>query len=323
MKETKAQGGVDESGLDITVIIPTYKPGSAFRELLKGLMSQTVAPKQVLIFNTQEEYFHPEDVEDIPNCRVVHISKEEFDHGGTRDRAARMCGTRLMVFMTMDAVPGDSHLLEELRKPFRDQRVWAAYARQLPAPDCSPLERFTRSFNYGPKSRIKTREDLGELGIKTFFCSNVCAAYRREDYLRLGGFERRTIFNEDMIFAGKIIQEGGAIAYCARARVIHSHNYTGLQQFKRNFDLGVSQADHPEVFGMAKSESEGVRMVAKTASWLAGSGQLLWLPRLVWQSGCKFAGYRMGKSYRKLPQGLIRRCTMNREYWRQNSAKKN
>ena len=38
------------------------------------------------------------------------------------------------------------------------------------------------------------------------------------------------------------------IAYEAEARVLHSHNYTNMQQLRRNFDLGVSQAEHPEVF---------------------------------------------------------------------------
>ena len=30
--------------------------------------------------------------------------------------------------------------------------------------------------------------------------------------------------------------------------MIHSHQYTNWQQLRRNFDLGVSQADHPEVY---------------------------------------------------------------------------
>ena len=74
-----------------------------------------------------------------------------------------------------------------------------------------------------------------------------------------GGFPRRTIFNEDMIYAGGLIKNGFAIAYAADARVIHSHNYSGRQQFHRNFDLAVSQAEHPEVFGGLASEGEGIR----------------------------------------------------------------
>lgn len=301
--------------LTVTVIIPTYHPGEKFRELLKRLRTQTVQPEKILILNTEEAYFHPEDVEGMPEVSVIHIQKKEFDHGGTRDLGARMADTDLCLFMTMDAVPADNCLIETLAGAFREERVCAAYARQLPGEDCSWLERYTRNFNYGPDSRIKTKADLDTLGIKTFFCSNVCAAYRRSAYLELGGFERRTIFNEDMIFAGKLILAGRAVAYCAGAEVIHSHNYSGWQQLKRNFDLGVSQAEHPEIFSMAKSESEGIRMVKDTARWLLKTGRVWLLPKLLWQSGCKFIGYRLGKGYQKLSPGMIRRCTMNPAYW--------
>lgn len=230
--------------------------------------------------------------------------------------AASMLQGAFLLFLTQDAVPKDHQLIEELVRPFSDEQVCAAYARQLPASDCSILEQYTRSFNYGKESRIKTAQDLQTLGIKTFFCSNVCAMYRRSAYEELGGFERHTIFNEDMIFAGRLIHAGKAVAYCADAKVIHSHNYSGIQQFHRNFDLGVSQAEHPEIFESVSSESEGIRMVKKTAVWLLKKRRPDQIPVLIWQSGWKFIGYRLGRSYRKLPEWMIRKCTMNQEYWR-------
>lgn len=302
--------------LTVTLIIPTYKPKDTFRQLLKVLAVQSVLPERILILNTEKQYFHPEDLNGWPQAEVIHLSKAEFDHGGTRDMGARMADTDLLWFMTMDAVPADEHLLERLKEAFQNPQVAAAYARQLPNADCGVLERYTRQFNYGAESCIKSKEQLKTLGIKTFFCSNVCAVYRRSDYMEWGGFEKRTIFNEDMIFAGKLIQAGRSIAYCAEAMVCHSHNYSGLEQLKRNFDLGVSQADHPEIFQMARSESEGIRMVKQTAGWLLQTGKGWLLPKLIWQSGCKFLGYRLGKNYRNLPEGLIKWCTMNPSYWR-------
>lgn len=301
--------------LTLTVIIPTYKPDEKFDKLIKRLSAQTVVPDQILIINTEKAYFRHEALEGIPDVKVCHISQKEFDHGGTRDMGARMAKTDLLLFMTMDAVPADRYLVEELKRAFDDPTVGAAYARQLPAKDCNDLERITREFNYGSESCVKTRADLEQLGIKTFFCSNACAAYRCSTYLELGGFEHRTIFNEDMIYAGKLVQAGYGIAYCAKAQVIHSHNYSGMQQLKRNFDLGVSQADHPEIFGMARSETEGVRLVKKTARQLLREAKPWLLPALIWQSGCKYLGYRLGKRYRKLPGRIVRMCTMNPSYW--------
>lgn len=39
------------------------------------------------------------------------------------------------------------------------------------------------------------------------------------------------------------------------------------------------------------------------------------LPQLVMASGSKYAGYWLGKHYKKLPEGLIRSLTMNPAYW--------
>lgn len=305
-----------EKNFEIDVIIPVYKPGNELKRLLQMLMQQTRKPSRILLVNTEEQFFDPSCTEGIENVDVVHIKKEEFDHGGTRHMAASMLQGAFLLFLTQDAVPKDYQLIEELVRPFSDEQVCAAYARQLPAPDCSILERYTRSFNYGKESRIKTERDLQTLGIKTFFCSNVCAMYRRSAYEELGGFERHTIFNEDMIFAGRLIHAGKAVAYCADAKVIHSHNYSGIQQFHRNFDLGVSQAEHPEIFESVSSESEGIRMVKKTAVWLLKKRRPDQIPVLIWQSGWKFIGYRLGRRYQKLPEWVIRKCTMNQEYWR-------
>ena len=80
--------------------------------------------------------------------------------------------------------------------------VAVAYARQLPREDCGIIERYTRQFNYPDEGCVKSREDIPRLGIKTFFCSDVCAAYRRDLFEQLGGFESPVIFNEDMFFRG-------------------------------------------------------------------------------------------------------------------------
>lgn len=303
----------------VTVIIPTWKPGEELKKLIDRLEKQTAAPDRIFIVNTEERYFPFAEGELPANVRVMHIGKQDFDHGGTRDRAARMCDTDLLVFMTQDALPADTHLLEQLTDCFSDPDVGAAYARQLPRKDAGILERYTRAFSYKPQSGIRSAEDLDRLGIRTFFCSNVCAAYRAETYLKLGGFERHTIFNEDMIFAGKLIRDGFKIAYCADAKVIHSHGYTGLQQFHRNFDLGVSQAQHPEIFEMARSEGEGIALVKGCLSYLMRIGRPDLVPALIWQSGWKYLGYRLGKSYRRLPKTAVRWCSLNREYWKGQS----
>lgn len=306
----------------VDVVIPTYKPGKKFSRLLKMLQRQTWPVGKIIVMNTEKSFWNEHGFEGIKNLEVHHLTKEEFDHGETRNRGMRFSRADIVVFMTDDAVPADEHLIEALVKAFKQrgpqgEAVIMAYARQLPDKDCPLAERYTRSFNYPEESCVKTRADLEQMGIKTFFASNVCCAYDREKFWFQGGFIRRTIFNEDMIFAGKaLLQDDYAVAYAASARVIHSHNYNCRQQFKRNFDLAVSQADHPELFGCVRSESEGIRLVKSTAHFLIHRGKPWLVPGLVVKSGFKFLGYRAGKCYRLLPKWLILKLTMNREYWK-------
>ncbi len=315
-----------ETDFSVELIIPVYRPGGELAELLSRMRRQTVRPGCIHLLVTGEKEDFEKIRERFEKCagdlrlRFTRIPPEEFDHGGTRHLGAEESRADVLLFMTQDAVPADEFLVENLLKPLCEGAA-AAYARQLPRHDCSPVERFSRHFNYPEEGCLKTKADLSSLGIKTCFCSNVCAAYKRSVYEALGGFERHTIFNEDMIFASKIIKAGGTIAYAADARVIHSHNYTGAEQLHRNFDLAVSQADHPEVFGGLPSEGEGIRMVKANAAHLCRSGRAYLVPKLIWQSGCKYLGYLLGKHYRLLPRRAVLALTMNRRYWEQGEGK--
>ena len=305
----------------VDVIIPVYKPDETLMRLFHRLEEQSYPIRKIIVMNTEKSYWEDSKYAHVKNLEVYHVTKEEFDHGGTRNRGAGYSKADIMVFMTDDAVPADKNLISALVNSFLKtgrggEKVVMAYARQLPNPDCALAEQYTRSFNYPSESRVKTEADLKELGIKTFFASNVCCAYDRSIFLEAGGFTKTTIFNEDMIYAGNAVRyRGEAVAYAADAKVIHSHNYGCIAQFKRNFDLAVSQADHPEVFGGIRSESEGIRLVKNTCAWLAKEKKPWLIPGVIIKSGFKYMGYLMGKRYRTLPRRLILSCTMNRSYW--------
>ena len=300
----------------VDVIIPAYRPGEGWKQMLRGLEGQTWPVHRLIVMNTGKEKWKAAYEKTTIPMEVHHLTREEFDHGKTRDQAARMSRADYLLFMTQDALPEDCHLIEKLVEAMeRDEKIGAAYARQLPREDCRLMEQYTRQFNYPEESRVKWLADLPELGIKTYFCSNVCAMYRRELYLQLGGFVQKAIFNEDMIFAGELIQKGYGVAYAAEAKVVHSHNYGCLAQFHRNFDLGVSQAQHPEIFDAYPSEGEGIRMVKKSASYVCKIHKPWLLVTLFFQSGFKYVGYFLGKRYKSLPDGVIRWCTSNKTWW--------
>ena len=307
----------------VTVLIPTLKPGKQFHTLLERLSLQTLRPKRVLILNTvdggeedQVSGLIDRWKERFEVLSLFHVEKKEFDHGGTRNLGFVFSDTPLVLCMTQDAIPRDRKLIERLAACFADEKVAAAYGRQLARKGCSARERYTRQFNYPDRSVVKSKDDRKTMGIKTFFCSDVCAMWRRDVYFEMGGFENPVIFNEDMILAGKLIEAGWKIAYESRAAVWHSHSYTPVRQLKRNFDLGVSQAQYSQLFSRYPSEGEGIRLVARCAAYLVRSGHAAELVPLVADSACKYLGYRLGRNWDRLPRRAVLMLTDNPSYWR-------
>ena len=306
----------------IDIIIPVYKPDQKFLALVDKLEHQTVAVNKIIIMNTERQYFDrlvkgTSFFEKYQNVCVINLKKEDLDHGLTRRQGVEQSDAQVFVMMTMDAMPVDGDLVEKLTAPLEKGDVAVSYGRQMAGKNSGEIERYTRKFNYPGKGCEKSAKDVEKLGIKAFFCSNVCAAYRRDIYDRLGGFVSRTIFNEDMIYAAGAIKAGYKIVYAADAKVVHCHNYTYRQQFRRNFDLGVSQADHPEVFAAVSSEGEGAALIRKTTVHLWKSGKKRLIPGLYISSCFKYAGYLLGKHYKGLPKCLVLKCTMSEEYWKQ------
>lgn len=297
------------------IIIPAYKPGDDLKRLLRDIAKQDMKPARVIIINTEKKYWDRSFEQIIP-VEVHHIKKREFDHGGTRRMAAELSDAPFFVCMTQDARSYDSHLFSELLKDFNDTNIGAAYARQMTDDRAGEIERYTRHFNYPSEKRIKSEKDIETLGIKAWFLSDVCAAYRKSAYIEAGGFVKRTVFNEDMLMAAEFMKLGYSIAYEADAKVIHYHDYTAGEQFHRNFDLGASHAEYSEVFGRVKSESEGIRMVKMTARHLIKCGKPALIGKLIIQSAAKYLGYRLGRKYRKLPESMVLRMCGNKTYFK-------
>lgn len=299
----------------IDIVIPVYKPGSEFSDLIKRLMHQTVVPEHIFIMQTirDESEIMVQSMDE--RIRIIPVMQSEFDHGGTRALGMVKSTAEFVLMMTQDAVPADEHLIENLLACMEDTSVAVAYARQLARPNSGRVERMTRIYNYPAQSRIKSEDDKKELGVKTYFCSDVCALYRKAYYEKVGGFVQPTIFNEDMIIAYMMMQEGYRVAYCAEAKVVHSHDYTCRQQFARNFDLGVSHKQYAEVFAKVSSEKEGAGYAAKTVKTLLKGGHVWDAFYFCVQCGCRLIGYRLGLVYDKLPRRVLMKCTGSAWYW--------
>lgn len=258
--------------MEISVIIPTLNAEHEIDGLLIALEHQSIQPVEILIVDSASEDKTIELVRQHKRVRLLEIDRQDFNHGTTRDMALRESRGDFICFLTQDAVPVSDDYLKRLVTPMVDDSDIALVSgRQLPKADARRFEQLVRGFNYPDWPSVRSKRDLKKYGIKTFFASDTCSAYRRTAYLECGGFEHVNT-NEDMLMAARFITSGMKVAYEPRAEVYHSHNFTPSQQFARNRAVGFFLESHADDLMHASETGEGGRLVKSVSSQLLREG---------------------------------------------------
>ncbi len=307
----------------ISIIIPTRNGSSTLRELLAGLTIQTLQADEILVVDSGSE---DDTVEIAASFGVtVHaIDPQRFDHGGTRTMAATMARGDILIFLTQDVLPASRELVERLTAPLRSSEdICLSYGRQLPSFSATEISAHLREFNYPADSHVRSIEDREKLGFQAVFVSNSCAAYRRENLARIGYFDSDLIFGEDSCAAGKLLENGGKIAYSADAAVYHSHNYSWSEDFSRYFDIGVfHQSQNWLLQSYGGAGGRGLDYITSGLTYLWRRRSYRMIGDFMVRVGLKFCGYRLGRTHRLLPHSLAAQLSMNKGWWERNRVQR-
>lgn len=299
----------------VSVLIPTLNAGSTLAPLLDSLKEQTVEADEIVVVDS-ESTDGTVDIASDYGCKIVGVSREAFGHGETRTLAARNASGNCLVYLTQDVMPSRKHTVESLIVSLKDERVGAAFGRQVAGDSDSIFARHSRHFNYPDRSFRRRSQDRKVIGLRTVFFSNSFAAYRRSALERINYFQNGVIFGEDTCAAARMISEGYEIVYAADAGVFHSHNYTVCQDFKRYFDMGVlhrSEAWLLREFGRA--ENQGLKYVKSEFRFLLKERAFDLLPEFVLRNAMRFMGYGFGRNYTRIPDSMSKRFSMNKMWW--------
>lgn len=260
--------------MDVSVIIPTLNAEHEIEDLLAALERQSLRPMEILVVDSASDDDTVPLVKMHEGIRLLQIERCDFNHGATRDMALRATTGDFVCFLTQDALPASDAYLERLVTPMvGDPSIALVSGRQLPKADARRFEQLVRSFNYPDSPSVRSKSDLNKCGIKTFFASDSCSAYRRTAYLDCGGFEYVNT-NEDMLMAARFVASGLKVAYEPGAEVYHSHNLTPSQQFARNRAVGMFLESRSDDLMHASEIGEGGRLVKAVSSQLLREGNL-------------------------------------------------
>jgi rhamnosyltransferase len=217
---------------DVSIIIPCYNGGESIRKTLQAVLAQrTSRPFEVLVIDSGSSAETIDILRTFP-VRLDRIPHEEFHHGRTRDRGARLARGQTLVFLNQDARPGTDTWLDLLLEPFdRSGDVLAVQAR-VREPEDAPgffWDSCPRGFSYTCETREWTRRYRG-IGFSTVNCAVRRSVWEREPF---GAVE----ILEDKAWQARIHLTGDEIVF-SDAWVFHAHDFTYAQLKKRVQDEG-------------------------------------------------------------------------------------
>lgn len=255
-----------DDNMTVDIICPLYNASLYIDSLHKSLLKQ----KNVTIKNIQyiltESHDSTEEYLQKNYCQFFKIKKEDFSHSLVRETAAMQSTADIICFISQDIVIEREDWLENLVFPIIHKEVEATYSRQLTK--FNNIEKYTRENNYPSESRVKSKNDLEQIGLKTFFFSDAASAIRRDVFVKLNGYDgKNLLINEDMYFAYKLIMNGYKIKYCADSVVFHSHNFTLKELYNRYKLTGqfFKENSYLDKYGTISSGSSLAKYILKRA----------------------------------------------------------
>ena len=299
----------------VSVVIPTLNAMGYLPALRRALRAQQPCPPaEILLVDSGSKDGTVEYVAGL-GADVHLIEIDRFSHGRARNLGVQNSRGDFVVFMSQDAVPKNDVWLTALVEPLANPRVAAAFSKQEPRAEATPMESFFLHYHFPPGFPVQMcREGKTRLAFQNgIFFSNVSAVVRRSMALKYP-FDEHVIMSEDQAFARDIICAGYAIVYTPVSVVLHSHEYDLVRVFKRYFD---------SVYSLGKIFPDlGIRTTLLLAfSYLRKEVPFMffrhptWLPYYLAYTTSKAAAAAAAQFADRMPRKVVKRLSQHSSWW--------
>lgn len=254
---------MERNNIVVDVVCPIYKGYDYLEKLYSSFFAQkniTINKVVFAITDSQDEEMN-EIIDFVTKNNIVHfvVSKEEFSHSLTREKAIReFCMSGIVVMISQDIKLTNDLVFYNLVKDIYEGNSVYNYAKQI----CTnkSIEKYIRKKNYPNESYYVSKDDIEKMQLMAFFSSDACSAYDRNIFLNVNGYNGYDVMmNEDQLYSKIILEAGYKKKYCADAVVEHSHKYTFKQLYKRYYDTGYFYSK-VKVFDEYKTTESGIKL---------------------------------------------------------------
>jgi len=226
------------------IVMRSYNDLPLIEETLAMVSRQTV-PFELISLDNESTDGTLQEIEKYAD-RIVHIPRGTYIPGRVLNQGMEVSQGEFVVFLNSDCTPQNEKWLENLLAGFTDDHVAAVFGRQIPRPDCQPILAKDTEDTYGDGSNQKYWRH----------CFSMASSAIRRSLWEKMKFDEEVQYSEDIDWTWRARQEGYEIRYVADSIVMHSHNYTLGQFYKRHYGEGRAEA---VIFDWSRWEQSFIR----------------------------------------------------------------
>jgi len=208
-----------------SIVVRSFNEGWALRETLPAIQSQSYQNWELIVIDSGSTDGSCDLIQSAKPAHFIKIKPHEYNPSRVLNRGMQLARADLVIFLNADATPQGANWLRPLVRALGDAATAAVFGRQIPRPKCPAVfaNDYERCFGANPESFQWDH-----------FFSMVSSGLRRDIWSKRG-FREDMQYSEDDEYTRWCRAQGYRVAYCSESVVMHSHNYTAAQAFKRSF----------------------------------------------------------------------------------------
>lgn len=235
----------------VSIILRSFNEAWALGGTLAALHEQDYKNWELIVIDSGSSDGSQDLIRAANPAHFIQIQPHEYNPSRVMNHGMRLANSEFGVFLNADATPQGANWLRPLATALQDPKTAAVFGRQIPRPDCQAVYACDYDRCFGPNRESVHWEH---------FFSMVSSGIRK-DIWRQRGFLEKLQYAEDDEYTRWAKANGYKVVYCADSVVMHSHNYTPAQAYKRSFGdakaLAASWQGKPSEFNFCRTQLLG------------------------------------------------------------------
>jgi|SRR4051812_41328686 len=238
----------------VSIIMRSFNEGWALKEALPALKAQEYRNWELIVIDSGSTDGSVELIQQAQPRHFVQIQSHEYNPSRVMNHGMTLARSEFGIFLNADATPQGRGWLRPLVDALQDPRNAASFGRQIPRLGCRAVYRHDYERCFGARRESEKWDH---------FFSMVSSGLRKDVWARRGFLEKMQ-YSEDDEYTRWCRSQGYNVVYCPESVVMHSHNYTPAQAYKRSFGEARALA---AVWSGKKSDVDPLRTLV--FGWLA------------------------------------------------------